>query len=136
MVAAVGRPWVHAPFAPGFNPTALIAKDSGFQRALSSLEKLEYIGSESLIDGTPVYHLRGEANGEVVTDLLVGLIETDDDVIIDVYVHRESKLPSLVVVTHPGTATEDQPEDSAWRVEVYDVNGETNIEYPEELANS
>jgi hypothetical protein len=121
---------MNMPFAPGFNPGVLIAEGSGFQRALSSLVQLEFVGQDSLIDGTPVFHLTGVADGATVRDLLVGLIETTNDVLVDVFIDRRSHFPSLVVVTQPGTATADQPEDTAWRVEVYDINAEFEIESP------
>lgn len=127
-------PWINTAFAPEFNPAELIAEESGFQRALRSMTELEYMGEENLIDGTPVYHVRGTASGAIVKDLLVGLVEAVSDVVVDVYVHRETRLPALVKVTHPDTATEDQPEDTTWNVEIYDVNQDLAFDDPEATA--
>lgn len=127
----LGTGWLNRAFAEGFNPEVLVAQDSGFQKALSALTDLEFIGMESLLDGTRVYHVRGGAGGTIVKDLLVGLVETEKDVIVDVYINWETKFPELVVVTQPNTATERQPQDTAWRVEVYDVNTSFTLDDPE-----
>jgi hypothetical protein len=123
-------PWASGNFAPGFNPAVLIAEDSGFHRALSSLMELKFMGNDTLIDGTKVFHLTGVANGAMVKDLLVGLIDVTNDVLVDVFIDRETRFPALVVVTQPGTATEDQP-DTSWRVEVYDVNAAPDFATPQ-----
>lgn len=123
--------WINTAFAPDFNPAELIAEDSGFQQALRSLTTLEFVGKESLIDGTSVFHVRGMASGSIVKDLLVGLIEAVNDVVVDVYVDEASRLPALVVVTLPDTATEKQTEDTAWNIEIYDVNQQFTFDDPE-----
>jgi len=125
-------PWFEADFAPGFNPEALIAEESGFQAALASLTDLQYVGQESLDTGEPVYHLSGIADGVAVTDLLVGVIEIEGTVPIDVYIHRETRYPARLVVRQPGTETEEEPEPTMWTIEVYDYNAAIEITPPEE----
>jgi hypothetical protein len=127
----LGSGWVYAEYAPGFNPETLIADDSGFQAALEALTELEYIGPETLEDGTPVYHLRGQAVGEHVTDLLVGLIEAEGIVPVDVYVHRETRYPVRLVITQPETGGEDE-QPTTWTIDVYDIDAEPEITPPED----
>jgi hypothetical protein len=129
-----GAPWLNIPFAAGFNPGVLLAADSGFQKALSSLLEMKYMGKTALDDGTPVFHVTGKATGANVKDLLVGLVETASDVVVDVYVAESTRLPALVVVTQPNSATESQPTDTSWRVEIYDVNADLQMPNPEATA--
>lgn len=127
---AVGWSGLYA-FAPGFNPQDLIAEESGFQAALNALLDIEMVGAESL-DGIPVYHLRGRADGPAVADLLVGLIEPEGEVFIDVYIERnEERTPVRLTVTMPGTETEEVPEPTRWLVDVYDFNEPVEITGPE-----
>ena len=123
-------PWLHVQFAPGFNPRALIAEDAGFQVALASLNNLEYIGPETLEDGTEVQHLSGTARGVDVTALLVGLIEAREDVTVDVYINCEN-YPARVVIRQPETVTESEPVPTTWTVDVYDINSEPALIKPE-----
>lgn len=125
-------PWFHSAFAEDFDASALIRENSGFQQALVELKSLEYIGPENLDDGTETYHIRGVAGGANITDLLFGLLETEDDVVVDVYVGKESGLPELLFVTQPETATEDT-DPTRWRIEMYDINAEPEIEYPDDV---
>jgi hypothetical protein len=124
-------PWLNIAFAAGFNPGDLVAEGSGFEKALSALQELNYVGEESLVDGTPTYHITGKAGGEIVKDLLVGLVETASDVAVDAYIHRETGFPALVVVTIPDSGSEAQPEDTAWRVELYDYNAAVDFQAPQ-----
>lgn len=114
-------PWLHQPFAPEFNPLDLLSPESGFQRALSALSSLSYVGLETLDDGTQVYHLRGMATGESVRDLLMGLLERIEDVVVDVYIDTQTMLPALVVITQPDSAPEGE-EDTYWNIEIYDYD--------------
>lgn len=125
-------PWSDAIyFAPGFNPESLIAEESGFQAALDALLDLEMVGRENLDDGSPVYHMRGSADGVAVTDLLVGMIEAEGEVFLDVFVHAETGMPARLIITMPGTETEDVPEPTQWWIDVYDFNAPVNITGPE-----
>ncbi len=109
-------------FAPGFNPRTLIAEDSGFQAALSALLDIEMIGRVRLEDGTPVYHMRGQADGPAVSELMVYIITADDPVNIDAYVHVETNIPVRLVVTIPDTETEAYPDPTKFYVDLYDLN--------------
>lgn len=126
-----GGEWVNATFAPGFNPEALIAQESGFQAALNAMIDLEMVGTAELEDGTPVYHLRAVAEGEDVSALMVGLIYATGNVNVEVYVHREEVYPVRFVIVQPDTATEEEPEPTTWTVDVYDLNAEPDIDDPE-----
>jgi hypothetical protein len=123
--------WVNATFAPGFNPEALIAQESGFQAAINALIDLQMAGPEELEDGTPVHHLRAVADGEDVSALMVGLIYATGSVNVDVYIHRNEVYPVRFVIVQPDTATEEQPDPTTWTVDVYDLNAEAEIDDPE-----
>ena len=116
-------------FAYGFNPQDLIAEETGFQAALNALIDIEMVGREGL-DGIPVYHMTGRANGQAVRDLLVGLIEPEGDVDVDVYVRTDDSTPVRLVITMPGTETEAVPEPTRWLVDVYDFNEPVEITGP------
>lgn len=119
----IGSDWLKYPIAEGFDPGQLIQDDSGFPAALSQLKDLTYVGEESLDTGEVVIHVRGTAGGQVINDLMFGLLQvTQENVQVDVYVEKTALLPALLLVTLPGTATEDEPQDTQWRIEVYDVN--------------
>jgi hypothetical protein len=131
---AIGTAWIKGDFAPGFNPTTLIAEDSGFQAALTALTDLEYIGEETLEDGTPVYHLRGVASGPSVSALVVGLIQTESDLPVDVYINRDTRLPARIILRQPETVSEEEPEPTTWTIDVYDVDEPSELTPPEEVA--
>jgi len=109
-------------FAPGFNPRTLIAEDSGFQAALSALIDIEIVGAETLDTGEQVWHIRGQADGPAVSELMVYIITAEDPVMIDAYIGREDNRPVRLVVTIPDTETEDNPEPTQFVVELYDFN--------------
>lgn len=121
--------WRQYEYAPGFNPRLLMGEDSGFNRALSRLNSLEYIGQETRL-GETVYHLRGSANGEVVNDLLFGLLIINNPVaIVDVFIEAETRLPTELLLTLPDTAT-DTTDDTFWRLDLFDINQPQNFEQP------
>jgi hypothetical protein len=128
-----GSAWINYPVAEGFDPGRLIEENSGFSQALTQLDRLEFITNTTLDDGTPVYHLRGIAKGQVINDLMFGLLQVwMDNITVDVYIDQATVLPALLVMTLPDTATEDVPENTQWTIEVYDVNAESQIVYPDE----
>lgn len=122
--------WVRGDFAPGFNPATLIADDSGFQAALTSLKALEWVESTTLDDGQPVHHLRGIADGPSVSALVVGLIEPTGDVPVDVFVNRDTGYPVRLILKQPETITDDNPEPTTWTIDVYDINAEPALTPP------
>jgi len=109
--------WIKGQFAPEFTPSMLLAEDTGFQAALTTMKDLTYVGRETLEDGQPVYHLTGEANGEHISSLVVGLINTQDDLPLDVYIHTETNYPVRLVMHLPHDDGE-----STFLIDVYDVN--------------
>lgn len=123
--------WFNAPFAVGFNPENLIAKDTGFQMALHSLINLAYKGHEQLEDGTPVYHLSGTAHGEDIAALLANLVEATGEVLVDVFIDQNQLIPVRFVIVQPNTATKAEPEPTTWTVDVYDVNAAPQIDGPD-----
>lgn len=127
---ALSIPWINAPFAPGFDPVALVSDDGGFEAALTSLVELSFMGAISLEDGQPVWHLRGTADGAKVAALVVGLLEIEGSVPVDVYIHRETGYPARVLVTQPGTESTDNPDPTQWVIDVYDVNAPADFETP------
>ena len=129
-VRLAGTDWVDVDFAPGFDPETLIADDTGFQAALAALTELEYLGLETLDDGTRTYHLRGIARGPDVTNLLVGLIEAEGLLPVDVYISRENGYPVRLVIRQPETITEDEPVPTTWTIDVFDINAEPELNPP------
>jgi hypothetical protein len=126
----VGTSWISAPFAPKFNPVALIAEESGFNKAMTELAVLENMGDTTLEDGTPVHHLRGIATGPSVAELLIGLIEDSGDVQVDVFIDRVTRFPVLIIVTDI-LEEGSELEPTFWRIEIFDVNAESEIDNPE-----
>ncbi len=126
-----GLPWIAGDFAPGFNPVTLIADDSGFQAALTALEALEFVGTPTLEDGSPTYHLRGTANGPAIRGLVVGLIDFADIVPVDVFIHRETGYPVRLILTQPETATDENPDPTTWTIDVFDVDEAADLTPPE-----
>lgn len=126
-----GADWIQYPIAEGFDPGSLMREDSGFPAALSKLEKLTYVGEETLDTGEAVIHVSGDAKGQVINDLMFGLLSlTQDAVKVDVYVEKTALLPALLVVTLPNTATDATPQDTQWRIEVYNINTPSDFKGP------
>lgn len=126
--------WIYYPIAEGFDPGVLMEENSGFSRALTELREVEYMGQTTLIDGTDVHHVQGTADGEVVNELLFGLLEIyEDNVLIDVFVNPATRLPAMLNVTIPDTAT-DTEGDSVWSIEIYDYNDTITYDAPEDAA--
>ncbi len=129
-----GGNWLHETFAPGFDPQTLIAEDTGFQAAMSAVIGLSFVGDETLDNGTNVYHLNGTAEGSAVNALLVGLIETQGDVGVDLYVDRETGYPVRFVLTETvfnGEGT-PEPELRLWVIDVTNINAPAELETPPE----
>lgn len=130
-VVLTGGSWLNAPFAAGFNPQVLIAEETGFEAAFRAVRELSYIGQETLEDGTPVHHVAGVAEGHDVSALLAGLIEASGPTLVDVYVHRETRLPVRFVIVQPETASDTEPNPTRWTVDVYDFNAPAQLDDPE-----
>lgn len=124
--------WIHDDFASDFDPEVLIAEDTGFHAALSALRELEYIEETTLDTGDRVHHIRGIANGSIVTDLLVGLIEATGEVTVNVFISKdEPRYPLRLIVIQPDTITEETPDPTTWTIDIFDINDEPDIEVPE-----
>ena len=128
--------WFNAPFSPGFNPENLIASETGFQSALRAMQNLQYVGVETLEDGSSVYHLTARANGPDVSGLMAGLVEMTGIVDVDVYVSRDKKLPIRFVIVDPATVTEEEPKPTTWTMDIYDFNAEAKLEDPESTSTA
>lgn len=120
--------WINAPFASGFDPRRVVGEDSGFRKALNSLTDLQYMGVEDLF-GVQVYHIRGVANAEDVSALLVGMITFTTPLPLDVYIRTDNGYPVRMIITQPDTATTETP-DTQWSIEVFDINGAINFTPP------
>lgn len=129
-IPALSTPWQNADFAEGFNPSNIVADGSGFQAVLTTLTNLQLIGTETLDDGQPVYHMSGIADGPSVGDLIVGLLDVENDVPIDIFVNRETGFPVRLVMTQPETVTEEFPDPTTWIIDVYDINEEPILDPP------
>ena len=131
----IGSDWLKYTIAEGFDPGQLIQDDSGFPAALSKLKDLTYVGDETLDTGESVFHVNGLAEGQVINDLMFGLLQvSQDNVKVDVYVEKTALLPVLLLVTLPDTATEDTPQDTQWRIEVFDINAPLENKGPQASA--
>ena len=121
--------WQDADFATGFNPETLIAEDTGFQAALASLIDLEYEGLTS-VDGTETYKLSGSADGTDVADLLVGLIEDEGEVDVEVYIDTETRYPIRITIIQKETDPDDP---MRWIIDLFDINADPDLILPEEV---
>ncbi|NDJ61617.1 MAG: LppX_LprAFG lipoprotein [Chloroflexi bacterium] len=132
-----GGLWLNEPFAPGFNPEALIAEEMGFQAALASLIDLEYRGEVTLESGARVHHLHALADGEALNALVVGLLEMSGLVPVDVYIDTTTQFPVRFVITQeesPAIVVPDDtttPEPVVWTLDIYDINADIALAVPE-----
>jgi len=117
--------WIKGQFAPEFTPSMLLAPDTGFQAALTTMSDLTYIGRTTLEDGQPVYHLTGQANGRQISSLVVGLINTQGQLPLDVYVHTETHYPVRLLMHLPNADGE-----STFAIDVYDINEPADLTTP------
>jgi hypothetical protein len=123
--------WVSINFAPGFNPQALIAEQTGFQAALKSLRDIKMVGRENLIDGTPVYHIAATATGEAVSAFMAGLINVEGDVTADVYVDQKSFMPLRFVIVQTKAQWEPGQTPTTWNIDVFDFDKAVGVNDPE-----
>lgn len=122
---AFGSDWQQFVVAEDFNAADLVREGSGFDRALNQLRDLEYVERTTLIDGTAADHVRGFADGQVIYDLLFGLVIIEsDDVIVDVYINPDNQMPVQLEVKLPDTATEAIPNDTMWYVELFNFGAD------------
>lgn len=119
-------PWIQGDFAPEFTPAMLLAEETGFQAALTTMEDLTYVGRTNLEDGQPVYHLTGRANGPQVSSLVVGLINTQEDLPLDVFVHTETGYPSRITMRVP----QADDGESVFLIDVYDIDAPSEVSAP------
>lgn len=135
-----GNQWLNQPFQEGFNPETLVSEEAGFQSALDALLELNYVGETALESGAQVYHLTATANGPDVSALLGGLIEPVGEVIVDVYIERETRQPVRFVIQEfnspyaatPEAGEEDEP--VVWTIDLYDIDAPPELDPPEEGA--
>ena len=124
--------WQDADFASGFDPETLIAEDTGFQAALESLIDIQYDGVVS-VDGVQAFKLSGSADGGDVADLLVGLIEDEGEVDVEVFVDVETRYPIRITIIQKETDPDDP---ITWIIDLYDINAEPDLELPPELLEA
>ncbi len=131
-VRFVGGGWFEEFFAEGFDPQSLMEDDSGFDAVLRELSELEYVGVETLIDGTQAHHIRGIAQGPAVTALLVDLIDPTGPVPVEVFVDVETGYPVRLVLE---TILNDDPDaPTFWELEVYDFADDPALTPPDDIA--
>lgn len=123
--------WIHAEFAPGFNPQRLIAEETGFQTALTALIDLEFVETTTLESGVEAHHLQATARGEDVGALLAGLVYDLGEIVnVDVYVDKATGYPVRFIIVQPDTETEAEPQPTTWTVDVFDFDGSPEIDPP------
>jgi hypothetical protein len=123
--------WSSIQFAPGFDASTLQAQGGGFDQALMGLENVQFVGAEELEDGSQVYHLTGVSDGNEVAALTVGLIVSEFDINVDLYLDRETRNPSRVVLVQPETVTEEEPQPTTWVIDLYDFDAPADLDDPE-----
>lgn len=123
-----GNQWLQATFAPGFNPEILIAQDTGFQAAVDAARDLTVIGDTQLESGQNVVHIQGRADGPALNGLLVGLIEMQGDVLVDVFIDRDTHFPARFTLTE---TVEGEDEPRVWTLDILDVNAPVQLDDPE-----
>lgn len=121
--------WQEGIFAPGFDPSKILAENAGLDTAMNALVDPQLVGEETLEDGTAVYHIRASANGPDVAALVVNLIQMTDTVNVDLYIGKDNALPQRFVIVQPDTAAEGQ-EPTTWTIDLYDFDAESGIELP------
>lgn len=122
-----GGDWINFPIAEGFDPSELVRDDGGFSQALGQLRDLQYMGTDTLIDGTVAQHIRGTANGDTINDLMFNLLAlTQDNIQVDVYLDSQTNFPLRMLLTLPGTASATEG-DTQWNIELYDMNAPARI---------
>ncbi len=123
--------WQNMIIVQGFNPEALISReDTGIGAAIRALKDVQLVGEETLIDGTPVYHLTATADGAEMSWLVVYLIEMTGQVNADLYIHRDSKLPVKFVIVQTESVAADQPDPTTWTIELYDFDEPAALDEP------
>jgi hypothetical protein len=122
--------WINSDFASGFDPSRIIKEGGGFEAAVAALREIVYEGI-STVDGIGTFHFSGIATGSGLTDLLVGLLEIQGDVPVDVYINRENSYPVRLIIRVPETETDQEPEGTQWVVDVFDINEPDEISRPE-----
>lgn len=128
-IRGLNLPWQRFEWAPGFNPAEIMADGEGFDYALGSVRNAAYLGEVNRF-GVPMYHIRGEADGDVINELLFGVLEIVQDLaIVDVYLRQDTLLTAEMVMTLPNTA-EGELEDTFWRIEIFDRNEPVDIDLP------
>lgn len=127
--------WVNQDFAEGFNPSRIIREGGGFEAAVGALRNLTFIGLKG-INGINAYHFQGEAAGENLTDLLVGLIEITGDVPVEVFVDQATGYPVRLVIETTPTPEDTHEENTNWVVDIFDINNPDSIERPPTQATS
>ncbi len=124
-----GGQWINAEFSPGFNAENLVRSESGLSRAINALKDVELLGSED-VDGITMWHLTGKAVGSEVSALTFELIPAAADVLVDLYIRADNGRAERLVLVQPDTVSEDQPEPSTWTVEVFDYDGDYQVDAP------
>jgi hypothetical protein len=126
--------WLNQSFQDGFNPGTLLGENTGFQAAMSGMRDLQRIGEETLEDGTNAIHVQGITSGENVRTLAVGLIQSFQDVTVDVYIDRSSGYPVRVSLTQPETITPETPDPTKWIIDIEGINEAPVLDLPPGVA--
>jgi hypothetical protein len=124
--------WVKRIFSPGFNAAKLVSSDQGIEAALKALKDIKLVGKEN-VDGTPMYHITGKANGVDIAALTVGLIR-GSDVVADIFIVVDTGRVDRVTLVQPDTITDKEPKPTTWALEIFDYNSNEEIISPDAMA--
>ncbi len=132
-----GNEWLNEAFQEGFNPSTLIAEETGVQAALAALNEVQYIGTTQLESGVSVKQFNATADGIDVAALLGGLIVPVGQVEVEVYLADADNFPARFVVREFNSPNAATPAPGAivepitWLMDIFDVNAPSEITPPE-----
>lgn len=127
----VGLPWQKMIFLPGFNPRALLQdEDRGLRAAIRAMKDATLNGETQLEDGTAVYELTANADGEEVSWLMLYVIQITGQVRVNMFIDKTNRMPQKFVIVQPDSATVTEGP-TTWTIEIYDFNAEPKLTPPE-----
>lgn len=133
-----GAPWVVLTPLAGFDVNRLLAPGAGIELVLANLLDPQIVGTitqaptdEPEAEAAALFHLRAQAAGAVVSELLFGLIEPQDDVELDAYVTVETGRLESIEITMRETTEAAADEPTVWQIRFYDYDAARGFDPPD-----
>lgn len=120
--------WQEATFTD-FQPGDLQSAAHGIGQVLQSMENLEYLGIEER-DGSDMYHLRGMVDAQAVRALTFGLISSNGQITVDLYMWTQDRYISEINLKEPVNPEADILQPGLWRITFSQYDKTFNIERP------